>query len=181
MMRYGDKLASYRVLGEALARLLDLPWSLEVVGDGPARGDVEKALGVAKERIVWTGSLANEAVAGRLCGADICVWPAVNEAFGMALLEAQASGLPVVAGASGGVAEVVESGATGLLVAAGDPAAFAAAVRTLMLDRGRRVAFGRAARERVLVEHDLSTAARRLGVVIDALTRRQLAGSRLQL
>jgi len=181
MMRYGDKLASYRVLGDALALLLDLPWSLEVVGDGPARGDVERVLSVAQERIVWTGSLADEAVAGRLCGADICVWPAVNEAFGMALLEAQASGLPVVAGASGGVAEIVESGATGLLVAPGDPAAFAAAIRILMLDRSRRVAFGRAARERVLVEHDLSTAARRLGVVIDALTRRQMAGSILQL
>ena len=127
MMRYGDKLASYRVLGDALARLLDLPWSLEVVGEGPARGEVERALSVAKERIVWTGSLANEAVAEHLCGADICVWPAVNEAFGMALLEAQASGLPVVAGASGGVAEIVESGATGLLVAPYDAAAFAAA------------------------------------------------------
>ena len=37
MMRHGDKLASYRLLGDSLSRLLDLSWSLEVVGDGPAR------------------------------------------------------------------------------------------------------------------------------------------------
>jgi glycosyltransferase involved in cell wall biosynthesis len=179
MMRYGDKLASYRVLGDALARLLDLPWSLEVVGDGPARGDVESALSVIKERIVSMGSLTNEAIAERLSAADICVWPAVNEAFGMALLEAQASGLPVVAGASGGVAEIVESGATGLLVTPNDPAAFAAAVRNLMLDGSRRVAFGKAARERVLLEHELSNAARRLATLIDGLTRRELPLSML--
>ena len=50
--------------------------------------------------------------------ADLFVWPAINEAFGMALLEAQASALPVVAGASGGVGGIVASGETGLLVAA---------------------------------------------------------------
>ena len=44
MMRPGDKLASYRVLGDALASLLDLSWSLDIVGDGPARGAVEQAL-----------------------------------------------------------------------------------------------------------------------------------------
>src|SRR6202007_3292734 len=44
MMRYGDKLASYQILGNALSHLLDLPWSLEVIGDGPARCAVEDAL-----------------------------------------------------------------------------------------------------------------------------------------
>ena len=181
MMRYGDKLASYRILGDALSRLLDLPWSLEVVGDGPARDDVERALSVAKERIIWTGLLTDEAIAERLGAADICVWPAVNEAFGMASLEAQASGLPVVAGASGGVAGIVKSGATGFLVTPGDSAAFAAALRALMLDEKRRLAFGKAARERVLREHDLSNAARRLATVINRLTRWELPQSMLQL
>ncbi|MBV8089488.1 MAG: glycosyltransferase family 4 protein [Alphaproteobacteria bacterium] len=181
MMRYGDKLASYQILGDALSRLLDLWWSLEVVGDGSARGDVERALSIAKERIIWAGSLADEAIAERLSAADICVWPAVNEALGMALLEAQASSLPVVAGASGGVAGIVENGATGFLVTPGDPAAFAAALRALMLDEKRRLAFGKAARKRVLREHDLSNAARRLATVIDRLTRWELPQSMLQL
>jgi len=171
MMRQGDKLASYRVLGEALSQLLDLPWSLEVVGEGPARRDVESALAPLYERVTWMGSLDHEAIAERLALADLFVWPACNEAFGMALLEAQASGLPVVAGASGGVGEIVIPEVTGLLVAPGDAVAFAAAVRSLMLDHGRRSVFGKAARERVFLEHDLPVAARRLGMVIDALGR----------
>jgi len=169
MMRPGDKLTSYRILGDALSRMLDLPWSLEVVGDGPARGDVENVLVPIRERVTWTGSLGNAAIAERLALADVFAWPAFNEAFGMALLEAQASGLPVVAAASGGVGEVVVSGITGLLVAPGDAHAFAAAVRSLILDRGQRAAFAEAARRRVLQEHDLPAAVRRLAAVIDGL------------
>ena len=102
-MRPGDKLASYRILGDALARLGDLAWSLEVVGDGAARPEVERALAPLGARVAWAGALGPAALARHLAAADLCLWPAVNEAFGMALLEAQASGLPVVAGASGGV------------------------------------------------------------------------------
>ena len=169
MMREGDKLASYRLLGDALCRLLDLPWSLEVIGDGPARRDVENALAPLNERVIWMGLLNHAAIAERLALADLFVWPACNEAFGMALLEAQASGLPVVAGAIGGVGEIVVSEVTGLLVAPGDALAFAAAVRGAILDSGQRSTFAKAARHRVLVEHNLPTAARRLAAVIDAV------------
>jgi glycosyltransferase involved in cell wall biosynthesis len=171
MMRYGDKLVSYRILGDALSRLLDLPWSLEVVGDGPARRDVENALVAVNDRVSWTGLLSQASIIDRLALADIFVWPASDEAFGMALLEAQASGLPVVAGGGGGVGEIVASGITGLLAAPGDGLAFAAALRTLILDRRRREAFAEAARRRALQEHDLPVAARRLAAVIDALRR----------
>lgn len=171
MMRHGDKLASYRILGDALSRLLDLPWSLEVVGDGPARTDVGNALGAVSDRVSWAGPLGHRVIAERLASADLFVWPATNEAYGMALLEAQASGLPVVAGAAGGIGEIVASGITGLLVPPGDALAFAAAVRSLILDRGQREAFAKAARRRVLLEHDLPAAARRLAAVIDALGR----------
>jgi glycosyltransferase involved in cell wall biosynthesis len=169
MMRHGDKLASYRILGDALASLVDLPWSLEVIGDGPARHEVETALALLGDRVIWTGRLGPEAVAERLGSADLFLWPAVNEAFGMALLEAQASGLPVVAGAAGGVEEIVRSGTTGLLVLPGDALAFAAAVRRLVVDPSLRSAFGEAARRHTLLEHDLPIAARRLGHVLGAL------------
>jgi len=169
MMRSGDKLASYCLLGDALSCLLDLPWSLEVVGDGPARRDVEIALAPLDGRVTWMGSLDQAAIAGRLGSSDIFVWPACSEAFGMAMLEAQASGLPVVAGAEGGVGEIVVSEVSGLLVPPGDTAAFAAAVRSLILDPDRRSAFAKAARRRVLLEHDISSAARRLSAVIDAV------------
>jgi glycosyltransferase involved in cell wall biosynthesis len=175
MMRHGDKLASYRLLGDALSRLLDLPWSLEVIGDGAARGEVENAFCLLKERVIWAGALGPSAIAQRLAVADLFVWPALNEAFGMALLEAQASGLPVIAGDGDGVSEIVVSGVTGLLVPNGDVPAFATAVRSLILDRALRAAFGEAAQQRVRAEHDLPLAARRLAAAIDALRRAQLA------
>jgi glycosyltransferase involved in cell wall biosynthesis len=170
MMRPGDKLASFRILGNALSQLLDLDWSLEVVGDGLARSGVVAALAPIGERVRYTGVLdAEAAMARHLAEADLCVWPAINEALGMALLEAQASGLPVVAGASGGVAGIVRHEVTGLLVAPGDAAAFAVAARRLLADSDLRRRFGAAARRWVLAEHDMPAAAKRLGAVIAAL------------
>ena len=60
--------------------------------------------------------------------ADLYLWPAINEAYGMAFLEAQAAGLPVIAGRTGGVPAVVAADETGLLTPVGDAHAFAAAV-----------------------------------------------------
>ncbi|HLY44380.1 MAG TPA: glycosyltransferase [Stellaceae bacterium] len=167
MMRDGDKLASYRLLGTALAGLLDLSWSLEIIGDGPARREVEDALAPLGSRVVYRGMLGDAAVADALAAADLLVWPAINEAFGMALLEAQASGLPVVAGASGGVAGIVADGVTGVLAPPGDAAAFAAAVRRLLKDDAARGAMGAAARAKVEREHDLPAAAARLAAIIE--------------
>ena len=169
MMRHGDKLASYRILGEALSGLVDRPWALEVIGDGPARREVETAFSLLSDRVIWSGRLGPKDVAERLASADLFLWPAVNEAFGMALLEAQSSGLPVVAGAAGGVEEIVRSGTTGLLVPPGNAVAFAAAVRRLLINSDQRLAFGAAARRQTLLEHDLPIAARRLGHILGAL------------
>ena len=175
MMRPGDKLASYRVLGTALAQMLELDWSLEVIGDGPARDEVRAALAPLGDRVSFAGALDEARIAGRLAASDLFVWPAINEAFGMALLEAQASGLPVVAGASGGVGDIVADGVTGLLAPPGDANAFAAALRTLLADPARRAAMGEAARDKVLREHDLSAAAARLAEIVAALTRARAA------
>jgi len=171
MMRPGDKLASYRLLGSALGELLDLPWSLDVVGDGVARAEVERALAPLGARVAYRGPLDDAGVAAVLAEADLFVWPAINEAFGMALLEAQASGLPAVAGAGGVVAGIVTSGETGLLVPSGDRAAVAAAARRLILDDAARRAMGEAARRKIEREHDLPVAAARLKAGLEGLSR----------
>jgi glycosyltransferase involved in cell wall biosynthesis len=175
MMRPGDKLASYRVLGAALSRLLDLRWTLEVIGDGPARGAVAAALAPLGDRVGYAGALDQAAIVGRLHDADLFVWPAINEAFGMALIEAQASGLAVVAGASGGVGGTIAHGATGLLTPPGDAAAFADAVRALLADPARCAAFGEAGRRKVEREHDLAIAAARLAEAIATLMQARAA------
>jgi glycosyltransferase involved in cell wall biosynthesis len=173
MMRPGDKLASYRILGEALAQLLGLEWTLEVIGDGPARREVEAALAPLGSHVRFVGEAGETEVAARLAAVDLFVWPAINEAFGMAILEAQASGLAVVSGDSGGVGTIVADGETGLLVPPGDPAAFAAAVRQLLEDPARCAALGAAARRKVAREHDLAAASRRLGSLLESTRLRR--------
>lgn len=87
---------------------------------------------------------------GRL---DLLVHPALREGLGLAVLEAAAAGVPVVAARAGGVAEAVVDGKTGLLVPPGDSAALATAIRSLLADEARRRALGVAAWEHVAREH----------------------------
>lgn len=167
MMRAGDKLASYRVLAEALSRLAGESWTLAVAGDGPARPEVEAAFAVLPPgRVRFLGQAAARALPGLYAAADLFVWPAVREAYGIALLEAQAAGLPAVAADSGGVAQIVAHGRTGLLAAEGDPGAFAEAVRALLHAPCRRAAFAAAARRKAGSEHGLARASAALDRIL---------------
>ncbi|MEM8984684.1 MAG: glycosyltransferase [Pseudomonadota bacterium] len=80
---------------------------------------------------------------------DLVVHPATAEGMGVALLEAAAAAVPVVAFAAGGVSEVVVDGETGLLVPVGDSAGLGAAIAALLTDRRRGEALGVAARRRI--------------------------------
>jgi len=168
MMRPGDKLESYKVLGEALQPLLGQRWSLLVAGDGPAAADVRTALAPLGERVHYAGALPESQLVSLYAAADLCVWPAVNEAYGMALLEAQASGLPVVAGASGGVGGIVADRRTGMLVPPRDPAALTAALQPLLDDPATRRAMSQAALAKVAAEHDLPAASSALDGILNA-------------
>jgi glycosyltransferase involved in cell wall biosynthesis len=171
MMRPGDKLASYRALAAALARLKDLPWRLIVAGDGPVRAEVEAAIDAAAPgRAHFLGELGLVELAAVYAASDLCAWPAVNEAYGMALLEAQASGVPVVACALRGVPDVVEDGRTGLLVPPGDDEAMAQGLRALLTDDARRAALGRAAAAFVRAGRSIGAAAERLEQALACVT-----------
>lgn len=171
MMRAGDKLASYRVLGAALASVPG-DWRLTVVGDGPARPAVAAALAPLADRVDWRGALDADALAEAYRDADILVWPAVNEAFGMALLEAQAAGRPVIAGDGGGVPAIVRDGETGLLTPVGDAAAFADAAARLIADRALRQRLGARAAQTVRDRHALPAAATTLDAALLSLVSR---------
>jgi glycosyltransferase involved in cell wall biosynthesis len=173
MMREGDKLASYQVLAAALGMLRDRAWKLLVVGDGPARATVEAAFAaLGRGRVHFAGARLPEELPSFYAPVDLLVWPAINEAYGMTLLEAQAAAVPVVAGASGGVPTIVANDRTGLLTPPGDAAAFAAAVRALLDDPERRLKMGGTAMEVVAEDHDIGAASRILDrTVRDAVNR----------
>lgn len=169
MMRPGDKLDSYRFLGDALRSLAPLDWQLTVVGDGPARADVAIALADWPEtRVRWTGALPSDAIAGVLRQADIMVWPGFGEAFGVCYLEAQACGVPAVAVRNAGTPSVIEHEHTGLLTDQ-DPADYAAALARLISDPALRARLGTTAAATVRRRHSLEAAVRVLAPAVAAL------------
>lgn len=106
---------------------------LDIYGDGPER---QRLISLAAElnlqcRITFHGSIASPQTA--LAEMDVLVLPSEAEGFGLVLIEAMASGVPVVATDSPGIRDVVKDGKTGLLIPVGSPAAIAASV-TKMLD-----------------------------------------------
>lgn len=122
--------------------------ALLVVGDGPDRGDLEarvQALGIG-DRTVWVGE-RNPAELSRLYAAmDLVAVPSLFEGFGLVAVEAMAAGKPVVASATGGLMEIVVDGVTGTLVPAGNRAALAEAIVSLLKDPAGAAAMGRDAR-----------------------------------
>lgn len=168
MMRPGDKLASYKALAASLSSAVSFPWRLLVAGDGSARGEVQAALEqAAPGRACFLGTLGVRELAAAYAASDLYAWPAVNEAYGMALLEAQAAGVPVVACATRGVPDVVVHGRTGLLVRSGDD--LADPLRQLLRDGSRRAALAREAAAFVEGERSLEAAAERLRGLLAAL------------
>ncbi|WGF86251.1 glycosyltransferase family 4 protein [Marinivivus vitaminiproducens] len=172
MMRTGDKLASYRLLARSLELLADRPWQMAVVGGGPAAAEVKAAFStIGKGRIAWLGERDTADVADVLAAADLYVWPGVNEAYGIAYLEAQAAGLPVVAMATAGVPEVVADGRSGRLVPLDDCGAFAGAIARLLDDPDERRAVGAAAARHVATVHGF---ARAVATLDDGLRRARI-------
>ncbi len=169
MMRPGDKAQSFAVLAAALARLAGRPWRLALVGDGPLLAKVLARF--PPGRVCPLGRQPLEALPPIYAAADLYVWPAINEAYGLALLEAQAAGLAVVAGRSGGVPDIVRDGTTGLLTPPGDAAALADSVTALLDDPPRRIAMGAAAARTAAAEHDFAAAVVRLNGVLERLRR----------
>ena len=171
MMREGDKLASYRILAGALERIAHLAWSLDVVGDGEAHAEIEQLFSPFTNRVRFHGRIESRSdLAALYQEADLFVWPAVNEAYGMVFLEAQFFGCAIVAGNFGGVASVVKDGETGLLTVPGEAAAFSVAVKDLLERPARLRAFGDRARRFVGEERNLDQAAIRLHEALSSLS-----------
>lgn len=143
------------LLTRAFLRLLALEPALRararlvLVGDGPLRDECVALLRAADaEPLAWVAG-ARDDVADVMRGLDSFVLPSLAEGVSNTILEAMASGLPVVATAVGGNPELVESGLTGELVPAGDEEAMAQALLKLVRSPATAAAYGRAARDAV--------------------------------
>jgi glycosyltransferase involved in cell wall biosynthesis len=158
MMRAGDKLASYRIIAETLARLGTQDWTLDIAGDGPARSQVELLMAPFGARVRFLGQLDRDAMTHAYRNAALFLWPGVNEAFGMVYLEAQSHGLPVVAQDRSGVRDVLAPGPYPPPEAG--PEALARQVASLLHAPALRRQLGDAARQHIAQHHLMGAATR---------------------
>ena len=117
-----------------------------IVGDGPARAQLEKALPDAH----FTGFVDQEALARHYASADLFIFPSLSETWGNVVAEAMASGLAVVAYHHAASAELITNGHNGITVPAGDSAAFQQAAVALCQHPADYSRLGRVARLRAL-------------------------------
>ena len=113
---------------------------LTIAGDGVERQRLEARtdeLGL-RCRVRFVGMVDRSRLAGLLCGARAFAFPSRGEAFGIALLEAMAAGVPSVAAAAGGIPEFVRDGENALLVPPDDASALARALARLSSDEALR-------------------------------------------
>lgn len=120
---------------------------LVIVGDGPYRE--EMAARLKNLPVTFTGYLKGDDLSAAFAGADMFVFPSATDTFGNVVLEAMASGLPVIATDQGGPRENITHERTGLIVPAGEHAPLAAAIRSLAENEPLRSWMGAKARASV--------------------------------
>ena len=121
--------------------------ALAIVGDGPARGDLERRFHGLDARFI--GYLKGQQLAAAYASADAFVYASETETMGNVVLEAMACGCAVVAPRAGGIPNLVRHGATGFLYRPGDQNDAAHWTSTVLTDKIRRLQIGAAARQAI--------------------------------
>jgi len=139
---------------------LGLDFELRFAGDGPLRQALEEQARIlsVESKVKFLGSVSD--MAAVYGDADIFVLPSLYEGLPIALLEAMASALPVVASAVGGVPDVIHDGRTGILLPPGDESAWATVIHQLATSPELRKKLGSAAREEVVARYDIGSTTR---------------------
>jgi colanic acid/amylovoran biosynthesis glycosyltransferase len=151
------------VLIEAIATLArdGADVTLTLVGDGPRRPaleDLARRHGVA-DRVRFTGRVGQDDIRAHYSAADVFCLSSFAEGVPVVLMEAMASGIPVVATRINGIPELIEDGESGVLVAPGRADLLAAALRDMLGDGSRRAALAAAGRERVAADFEVDACA----------------------
>ena len=162
------RLVRLKGLDDLIRAMQNTKCQLRICGEGPERRDLERLsqrLGLT-DRIDFMGWISEEEKHRMLCECRMFVIPSVHEAYGMVAAEAMSYGKPVIASNTGGLPEVV--GDAGMLIPPQDEKALAEAISSLDGDAEKRLAMGRAARERMKA-FSWDEMARRTGVLYSEL------------
>lgn len=157
------RLAPQKGVDVLLRALAQIPggWRLRIAGDGPERDrltTLANSLGLS-ERVDFLGWTQRDALPALYRSADVFVFPSYDEGMPNVVLEALASGLPIVATRIAGTEQLVNDGENGTLVPPGNPDAFAAALRPVISNAALRNAMGEKSRARAVVEFSWSRSA----------------------
>jgi sugar transferase (PEP-CTERM/EpsH1 system associated) len=148
---------------------------LIIAGDGPLRGDLAAlARELGLDDSVWFPGARSD-VPELMRAMDVFVLPSINEGISNTILEAMATGRPVVAGRAGGNPELVVDGLTGALYDPGDPEGLATAVEQYVQQADLRQAHGEAARRRVVEQFSLDAMVNRYSEFYDDVLGRRSA------
>lgn len=151
---------------------------LLIIGDGPLYPVLQQLIAeLALQDVVWLAGDRQD-VPGLLQAMDVFALPSLGEGISNTVLEAMASGLPVVATAVGGNVELVEEGYNGSLVPAGDYLALSNALAALLKNDGERIRQGTNARQRVCQRFDWDRTVESYLHVYDELLGRSAATAR---
>jgi glycosyltransferase involved in cell wall biosynthesis len=158
---------------EALSGLKDIAWDWRIAGDGPQLAGLREALQREKMEgcVHLLGWTTPEALIHEYRSASVFVFPSRHEGMPNAVLEAMASGLPVIASRIAGNEELVIDGETGRLVPAGDAEALRASLRELLGDESQRERMGRAAHRRAAEKYGWTATANRYLEILQEVRR----------
>ena len=153
----------------------DWPWHLTIIGDGPERDTIaEIAKALPKGRVTMEGAQASDAVQRAMARAHLFVLPSFevqggrSEGIPVVLMEAMASGCPVISSRISGIPELIEDGVTGILIDAKDVDGLARAIVGVRENFASALKRSHAARERVEAEYDIARNAHDLLELMEA-------------
>jgi glycosyltransferase involved in cell wall biosynthesis len=155
----------------ALAQLRELDWHWYIAGDGPQMASLKSLaheLGIG-ERVTFLGWQSQEELANGYHQASLFLFPSRHEGMPNAVLEAMASGLPVVATRIAGSEELVVDGETGVLVSPEDVDSLRDGLRALIIDADKRERMGHASRLRVEREYSWESVARQYSEYLEKI------------
>ncbi len=120
-----------------------------ITGDGPSREEMEKS---ASANMTFTGYLDGQDLARVYAASDLFIFPSVTETFGNVVLEALASGTPVIAAKAGGVQNIIQDGKTGILCEPRQISRFVEAIQSLLNNEELRLEMAHQARSYALTQ-----------------------------